>query len=162
MTALRQIKKRTKKHNSKRGAQAIIRRELHEVWSAWGDCLKVGEAGGVYGLGHLRRVFSEKQRWTIILFSFNDSDLDQYYKVEIQREPQHLDKDEVSDRYQDWLIAFREKQRQDHLVGMGWVLIPDDQADVLSQLDAFDERFRKWGAYDRQITNIAKSLKGDL
>lgn len=160
MTVQKQTKKRTKRHNPKRGAQGIIRRELHEVWAAWGDCLKVGQSGGVYSLGHLNRVFSEKQRWTIVLMSFNDSDLEQYYKVEIKRDHEYLDRHEVSARYQDWFIEFREKQRADHLVGVGWVLIPDPDVDVLTELDRFDERFRNWGAYDRQITNIAKSLKG--
>lgn len=160
MAVQKQTKKRAKKHNSKRGAQAIIRRELHEVWAAWGDCLKVGQSGGVYSLGHLNRVFSEKQRWTIILIAFNDCAVDQYIKYEIARDTRYLDRQQLSEEYQDWLTAFREKQRQDHLVGVGWVLIPDPDVEVVSQIDAFDERFRKWGAYDRQITNIAKSLKG--
>ena len=160
MSAHKKTKKRTKKHNTKGQAQAIIRRELHEVWACWGDCLKTGQSGGVYSIKHLHRVFSEKQRWTIVLMSFNDSPVDQYYKVEIQRDHEYLDRHEISARYQDWILAFREKQRQDHLVGIGWVLIPDPDVEVASQLDAFDERFRKWGAYDRQITNITKSLKG--
>lgn len=158
-------KPRNKKHNPNKNKakvfQQAYRENLHEVWLAGGHCLKETECEGVVSDEHLNYILSHKQQWTVLIFAFCENDIAPYVKSKLIPYPDFKTQDEVCGLIEKEIFDFCNLQQQKHLISPGYFMVPSIEVDLDSQRSAIADRFEAWGAFDRNICDIAWACKGE-
>ena len=150
------MKKPRKKRNLLKGLRPAL--ENVAIYSA--HCLEEMQVIGIKNRSVHEAIFNQEHKWQIMLLTFCNNGVDTWWDSFVPNIPICNSKDAqlVCDPESDKMIAALNPK---HFVCSGWYAVLTNKIDLKAmELDIVD-MFRLAGAFDRDICNLAWSMRDD-
>jgi hypothetical protein len=96
-----------------------------------------------------------------LIFAFCENDISPYVKTKYLPYPEFKTSDEISIILEKEIFDYCNQQNQKHLISPGYFMVPSIGVDLFAQRSEIIDRFEHWGAFDKNVCDIAWALKAD-
>lgn len=156
-------------------ARAIAKKQLSHVWLADGKCLDGLTHTGIYDVVHpcpaayMRRrtewqlmvvqemvefLAARPLEWSIWYGTFESDGDKQWVEGRVMPQLPPAISNDLGDDVHDVLEKLVKSRNPKYLISYGWIATPKKGADLMASHDEIVEKFREWGAFDRQMCEL--------